>query len=904
MAILLILAPQGLLLGAPAGGADASPLSFTIYVDVAHVKYLHHWTGYVGEVGDVCDWKLRVWAQGNLRWARFSTNYCDVANGPVVGIDVTTPNPTTPVLVYVSLFDSDDPNVGDAPSEWDDVADIDPTQGGGCTNCGDTYPPFDAELRFRYYAFRGGAASDHVYEDESNNLRQAGQTYTYRGDGFLRTEIGLALSDNAADNDPPTSSVLPLAADQEEESFEVAWQGSDTRSGVHTYSIFVSAGTSSSFIPWITGTNATTAVFTGSPGTRYCFYSRAIDNASINEAAKSVADTCTSVADRGPLTIQLSPASSTVGETLTRELTARVTGMAGSDVTSNTTIEWEVSAPPCGTVSPAAGPATTFTATAPTGANCTVSARATLSLANESWTVTGASPISITAGQIAVSVSPETANPHAGTDALFSAMVKTVPGGTDITGNATTVVSWSVVPPSCGGVMPAQGAATAFSANISAGGTECALLVSAVASGLSEVRIVPLTIREAGPLHVVLFPPSGDVEEGSAITIAASVTGAAGHNVSALVQYEWRVTPATCGAIDPPAGTGGTTFTAAQDAAGRECVIIATASLDAAWSATGSATVTVGHAAPIRVQISVPSTNTTGGQEVELTATVEDAHGHDLTTSAVLAWGLEAAECGELTAGSGGKATFTASAVAAGSSCRVRAAAVWGEEEAEATLTLDVHFADPLTVVVDWPLAPIAPGQVVPLHATVRDANGVALGDLAVLSWNVSPASCGAFDPPAGLSTVLTVSEGAAGEACAFSAAAEHLNLTAESSVELQVEAAGGPTEEAPFPWILVLVAAAVAGAGLVGFVFAARRARNASDEGAMAPGAAMATPVREPALADIPMAPAPLDAGASTGPRKDSTAERLGRLETLRREGVVTQQEYEAKRKEILDRL
>jgi subtilase family serine protease len=100
---------------------------------------------------------------------------------------------------------------------------------------------------------------------------------------------------NTLDSDAPASSVAALPASSQP-TFAVSWSGTDPAngSGLHSYDIYVSEG-EGPFEPFVSGTEETSAQFTGQPGSTYRFYSVARDNAGNAEAAPAAPDATTTV---------------------------------------------------------------------------------------------------------------------------------------------------------------------------------------------------------------------------------------------------------------------------------------------------------------------------------------------------------------------------------------------------------------------------------------------------------------------------------------------------------------------------------------------------------------------------------------------------------------------------------
>jgi hypothetical protein len=115
-----------------------------------------------------------------------------------------------------------------------------------------------------------------------------------------------ASDDITLDRVVPTSSVTALAASQSTTSFTVAWTGADATSGIDTYDVQVrddgitppgGSGTPGSWADLLAATALDHTTFTGSQAHRYCFRSRARDNAGNLESYSSSPDSCTRIAD-------------------------------------------------------------------------------------------------------------------------------------------------------------------------------------------------------------------------------------------------------------------------------------------------------------------------------------------------------------------------------------------------------------------------------------------------------------------------------------------------------------------------------------------------------------------------------------------------------------------------------
>ncbi len=97
---------------------------------------------------------------------------------------------------------------------------------------------------------------------------------------------------NTIDNSKPASQVSSLPAMQNSSSFTVKWSGTDTGSGIQSYTIFVSEN-GGPFNVWKQNTTETSGIFIGKADTTYAFYSVARDKTGNNENALATADATT-----------------------------------------------------------------------------------------------------------------------------------------------------------------------------------------------------------------------------------------------------------------------------------------------------------------------------------------------------------------------------------------------------------------------------------------------------------------------------------------------------------------------------------------------------------------------------------------------------------------------------------
>jgi hypothetical protein len=100
---------------------------------------------------------------------------------------------------------------------------------------------------------------------------------------------------NTIDTTPPTSSVNPLPPTETSPNFTVSWSGSDPNGpGIASYNIYVSDN-GGAFTPWLTGTTATSATYSGQAGHSYSFYSVAVDPLNLPQPTPAAAQATTTV---------------------------------------------------------------------------------------------------------------------------------------------------------------------------------------------------------------------------------------------------------------------------------------------------------------------------------------------------------------------------------------------------------------------------------------------------------------------------------------------------------------------------------------------------------------------------------------------------------------------------------
>ncbi len=184
-------------------------------------------------------------------------------------------NPQTGLATWT--FTSIDPTTGDVP--------IDPSVG--------FLPPDDAAgdgEGFVSYSIQPAAG------DVTGTPINAQATVVFDTNAPLNT----ASIVNTIDTSIPTSSVASLPATTTSPSFTVSWSGNDgSGSGIATYDIFVSDN-GGAFQPFLTGTTATSAAFTGQVGHTYSFFSVATSNVGLVQSTPAAAQATTTVVTSSP----------------------------------------------------------------------------------------------------------------------------------------------------------------------------------------------------------------------------------------------------------------------------------------------------------------------------------------------------------------------------------------------------------------------------------------------------------------------------------------------------------------------------------------------------------------------------------------------------------------------------
>jgi len=446
--------------------------------------------------------------------------------------------------------------------------------------------------------------------------------------------------------------------------------------------------------------------------------------------------------------------------------------------------------------------------------------------------------------------------------------------GHDVT--ALWTIAWSVSAPPCGTLSVATGNTTNLTAGATAGGSGCQ--VNATASSVTGTADVTVTHGPAVSLSV--SPSTSTVVEGATRSFSAAILDAAGHDISSVASVTWSVSPGACGSMSGSSGSG--TLNAGASAGGSTCTVSA-----ASGGVSDTASVDITHGAPATVTVSPPTAPVVEGLSQLLTATVRDLANHDITADVTVSWIVTPAACGTLSAATGGSTTLITATAAGGTICTVTASV--GGLQGSAVVTV-IHGV-PATITLSPATGTVVEGGAVSFTATVRDLAGHDLTANSTIAWAVAPATCGTVSPSSGATTTLTTAGSAGGAPCAVSATSGVATGAAAVTVNRSLV----------LPIVLGVILLVVILLVLLLLLMRRRKkqaAALAGTPGAMPPG----TPTMGPPTTPYqPMAEAPMGPAAATA---SPVAEQFAELQRLKEQGLISEQEYEASRRRLLEKI
>ena len=171
--------------------------------------------------------------------------------------------------------------------------------------------------------------------EATGTVIDAKATVTFQAGLPDQSSLDTAPISNTIDAGTPTSTVAALPASSPA-MFTVHWTGQDDAggSGIASFDIYVSDD-GGPFTAWLTGTQTTSAAYTGKDGHTYAFYSVATDNVGNVQATPATAQTTTTVQVAPTTNLGAISGAGTYGgtATLTATLTAGGAALAGQAVT-------------------------------------------------------------------------------------------------------------------------------------------------------------------------------------------------------------------------------------------------------------------------------------------------------------------------------------------------------------------------------------------------------------------------------------------------------------------------------------------------------------------------------------------------------------------------------------------
>ncbi|MDX1671778.1 MAG: T9SS type A sorting domain-containing protein, partial [Balneolaceae bacterium] len=174
-----------------------------------------------------------------------------------------------------------------------------------------------------------GEASVSYYADHQVEIASGEKVGTVASIVFDTNDpILTPLWSNIIDDLPPVSQVAALDSLQSDTAFTVSWNGNDSESGVKSYSVFVSEN-GGAFETWIEQTTDTTAVYNGTDGNEYAFYSIATDFVGFEETEPAGYDAITHILLPPGTPVLAGPANSSTD--LTLDLTLDWNSVANAD---------------------------------------------------------------------------------------------------------------------------------------------------------------------------------------------------------------------------------------------------------------------------------------------------------------------------------------------------------------------------------------------------------------------------------------------------------------------------------------------------------------------------------------------------------------------------------------------
>src|SRR6266850_1684283 len=412
--------------------------------------------------------------------------------------------------------------------------------------------------------------------------------------------------------------------------------------------------------------------------------------------------------------VTVSPASASIQQGQTVQLTATPKGANGNPLTGRT-ITWSSSNTSVATVSSSGL------------ASGVVAGSATITATSEGQS--GTSAITVTTVPVAsVTVSPASASVPEGQTVQLTATPKSA-NGNPLTGRTIT---WSSSNTSV---------ATVSSSGLASGVVAGSATITATSEGQSGTAAI--TVTNVSVASVTVSPATASVVAGQTVQLTATPKDANGTALTGRV-VTWSssntsVASVNAGGLVTSGVAGSATITATSE------------------GQSGTSAITVTTVPVASVTVSPASASVPEGQTVQLTATPKSANGNPLT-GRTITW--SSSNTSVATVSSSG----LASGVVAGS------ATITATSEGQSgTAAITVTNVSVASVTVSPATASVVAGQTVQLTATPKDANGTALTG-RVVTWSSSNTSVASVNAGglvtsgvAGSATITATSEGQSG---------------------------------------------------------------------------------------------------------------------------------------------
>jgi len=390
------------------------------------------------------------------------------------------------------------------------------------------------------------------------------------------------------------------------------------------------------------------------------------------------------------ISVQVAPATASVGTNQTKQFTATVSG------TTNTTVTWQVSstsasAASIGTINSSG--LYTAPANVPTGGTVTV-----IATSQADTTKTGAAVVTVTApAAVVVTVSPKTATVTTGLTKQFSASV---------TNTSNTAVTWQVNGVNGGsattGTISATGLYTA-PATVPAG----AVTVKAI-SAADNTKSDTATVTVVLPVSVTMSPKTASVQAGLTKQFTATVANTSNTAVT------WQVNNVTGGNSTVGTVSASGLYTAPTSVPASNPVTVKAISV-ADNTKFDAATVTITAAAAVTVTVSPKTATVVISTTKQFTATVTN------TSNTAVTWQVNGVNGGSATTGTiSGTGLFTAPATVPTSNPVTVKAISAADNTKSDTATVTIAPTPSVSVTISPKRGGLTTGQTMTFNATVN----------------------------------------------------------------------------------------------------------------------------------------------------------------------------------------